>query len=98
MHPTFVILSGTECSEGFQSLHKIGILHFAIAMLLFQSRSSVGVACLKDKQNDICKPGMHSVPSPLCSISLKNLCISDIRQYQRTGIAATLGAFLAGTP
>ncbi len=31
VHPTFVILSRTECSEGSQALHKIGILHFAIA-------------------------------------------------------------------
>ena len=38
VHPTFVIMSRTERSEGSQFLHKIEILHFAIATLLFQSR------------------------------------------------------------
>jgi len=31
VYPTFVILSGMECSEGSQALRKIGILHFAVA-------------------------------------------------------------------
>jgi orotate phosphoribosyltransferase len=52
VHPTFVILSGTGCSEGSQSLRKIGILSLRQASPTLRYRYV---------QNDICKTGTHPV-------------------------------------
>jgi len=50
VYPTFVILSGTEGSDGSQSLRKIGILLLRYRYV----------------QNDICKTEMHPVRFAIC--------------------------------